>query len=52
MVSHKNPYDEAQWASQVESQEGEVVTCGRLDGWSAKKIPMRSPRGLARERAG
>jgi hypothetical protein len=28
-----------------------VVTCGRLEGWSATKIPMMSPRGLARENA-
>jgi hypothetical protein len=51
LVSHKYPNDEPQRAGQVESQVGEVVTCGRLEGWSATKIPMMSPRGLARENA-
>ena len=27
------------------------VTCGRLDGWSATKMPMTRPRGLASEKA-
>jgi hypothetical protein len=49
--SHKDPNDETQWAGQIESQVGEEVTCGRLKGWSATKIPMMSPRELARERA-
>jgi hypothetical protein len=51
LVCHKDPNDESQRAGQVESQVGEVVTCGRLEGWSATKIPMMSPRGLARENA-
>jgi hypothetical protein len=43
--------DEPRGASQVGSQVGEVVTCGRMEGWSGINIPNMSPRGLASERA-
>ena len=44
LVSHKDPNDRS---GQIKSS----FTCGRLEGWSATKIPMMSPRGLAREKA-
>ncbi len=44
-VNRKNYCDKARGAGQGESQVGKVVICGRLEGWSATKIPMMSPRG-------